>query len=248
MENQNPRVPPLWEHSLTTLLGHDPTSDPGIALRQWVHFQGVHNILDLLSWDQEELKAVPFQQVYSPDDHGQGLYLRTNQIKQMFGLITYMKHVFAAYNSDIPRDDPFHPFTPDEWSQQTSKMLRTYLIQNLPDPHGPEPVPSGPISSSRPTGYLPAAVELMGFNQGITREIAAYPSLKDERYFDGFKRSLFIVAKTHESNEVLDPTYNPGSEPEEQELFEAKQTHEDILQRSLREKKNHPTCHQYCSR
>ena len=59
MENQNHRVPQLLEHSLTTLLGHDPTSAPGIALRQWVHFQGVHNILDLLSWDQEELKAVP---------------------------------------------------------------------------------------------------------------------------------------------------------------------------------------------
>ena len=63
MENQNPRVPPLWEHSLTTLLDHDPTSDPGIALRQWVHFQGVHNILDLLSWDQEEHKTTPAQQV-----------------------------------------------------------------------------------------------------------------------------------------------------------------------------------------
>ena len=136
-----------------------------------------------------------------------------------------MKHVFGAYNSDIdPRDDPFQPFTPDEWSQQTSTMLRTYLIQNLPDPHGPEPVPSGPISSSRPTGYSPAAIELMGFKKGINREIAACPSLKDERYFDGFKRSLFIVAKTHECNEVLDPTYTPGSEPEEQELFEAKQT------------------------
>ena len=136
-----------------------------------------------------------------------------------------MKHVFGAYNSDIdPRDDPICPFTPDEWSQQTSTMLRTYLIQNLPTPHGPEPVPSGPISSSRPTGYSAAAIELMGFKKGIKREIAAYPSLKDERYFDGFKRSLFIVAKTHECNEVLDPTYNPGSEPEEQELFEAKQT------------------------
>ena len=149
MENQNPRVLSLWEHSLTTSSGHDPTSDPGIALRQWVHFQGVHNILDLLCCDQEELKAVPAQQVYSLDDHGQGLYLRTNQIKQICGLITYMKHVFAAYNSDIdPRDDPFHPFTPDEWSQRTSTMLRTYLIQNLPNPHGPEPVPSGPIPSS----------------------------------------------------------------------------------------------------
>ena len=149
---------------LQPYLSYDPTSDPGIAPRQWVHFQGVHNILDLLSWDQEELKAVPAQQVYSLDDHGQGLYLRTNQIKQMFGLITYMKHVFGAYNSD-PRDDPFHPFTPDEWSQQTSTMLRTYLIQHLPNPNGPEPVPSGPIPSSRPTGYSPAAIELMGWKE-----------------------------------------------------------------------------------
>ena len=76
--------------------GHGPTSDPGVALRQWVHVQGVHNILDLLSWDQEELKAVPAQQVYSLDDHGQGLYLRTNQMKQIRGLITCMKHVFGA--------------------------------------------------------------------------------------------------------------------------------------------------------
>ena len=77
-----------------------------------------------------------------------------------------MKHVFGAYNSDIDhRDDPFHPFTPGEWSQQTSTMLRTYIIQILPDPYGPDPVPSGPISSSRPTGYSPAAIELMGFDR-----------------------------------------------------------------------------------
>ena len=98
------------------------------------------------------------------------------------------------------------------------------MIQHLPNRIGPEPVLSGPISSSRPTGYSPAAIELMGFKKGIKREIAAYLSLKDERYFDGFKRSLFIVAKTHECSEVLDPNYTPGSEHEEKELFEAKQT------------------------
>ena len=136
-----------------------------------------------------------------------------------------MKHVFGAYNSGIdPQDDPFHPFTPDEWSQQTPTMMRTYFIQNLHDPHGPEPVPSGPISSSKPTGYSAAAIELMGFKKGIRREIPAYPFLKDERYFDGFKKSLFIVAKSHECNEDLEPTYTPGSEPEEEELFEAKLT------------------------
>ena len=101
-------------------------------------------------------------------------------------------------------------------------MVSPKILQ--PNPNGPEPVPSAPIPSSRPTGYSPAAIELMGFKKGIKREITAYPSLKDEKYFDGFKRSLFIVAKTHECNKVLDPNYTPGSEPEEQELFEAKQT------------------------
>ena len=132
-----------------------------------------------------------------------------------------MKHEFAVYNSDIDSmDDPFQSYTPDVWSQ----MLRTYLIHNLPNPNGHEPVPSGSISSSRPTGYSQAAIELMGFKKGIKREIASYPFIKDERYFDGFKRVLFIVAKIHECNEVMDPTYTPGSEPEEQDLFEAKQT------------------------
>ena len=115
MENQNIRVSVPWEHSLTTLLGHDPISDLGIALRQWVHFQGVHNILEILSWEEEELKTIPTQQIFSLDDHGQGSYLRTNQVKQICGLITYMKHVFREYNSGIElREDPFHPFLPEE--------------------------------------------------------------------------------------------------------------------------------------
>ena len=224
MGDKNIKVSTQWEHSLTNLLRHDPTSEPGIALTQWVHFQGVENILDLLSWEEDELKAMPAQQVFSLDDHGQGSYLRTNQTKQICGLITYMKHVFSAYMSEGVRTDPFHPFSPEEWNHQTSTMMRTFLVQHLPTPIGPEPVTSGPIPSSKPTAYSPAALELMSFKKGIKREITAYPSLKDERYFDDFKRSLFIVAKTHECSDVLDPNYTPGSEPEEQELFEAKQT------------------------
>ena len=137
MENQNIRVSTQWEHSLTNLLGHDPTSDPGIALRQWVHFQGVENILDLLSWEEDELKAIPAQQVFTLDDHGQGSYLRTNQTKLICGPITYMKHVFRDYNSGIEvRTDPFHPFLPKEWNQHTSTMLRTFCSNTYQIPLG----------------------------------------------------------------------------------------------------------------
>ena len=149
---------------------------------------------------------MPAQQVFSLDDHGQGSYLRTNQTKQICGLITYMKHVFSAYMSEGVRTDPFHPFSPEEWNHQTSTMMRTFLVQHLPTPIGPQPVTSGPIPSSKPTAYSPAALELMSFKKGIKREITAYPSLKDERYFDGFKRSLFIVSKTHEAVMSWTPT------------------------------------------
>ena len=219
MENQDIRVSTQWEHSITNLLGHAPTTEPGISLGQWVLHQGVENHLDLLSWEEEEVKANPTQQVFSLDEHGQGSYLRTNQTKQLCGLITYMKHIFSEYMSTGVRPDPFHPFSPEEWSNQTSIMMRTFLVQQQPNTIGPEPVTSGPIPSSKPTAYSTAALEMMSFKKGIKREITAYPSLKDERYFDGFKRSLFIVAKTHECSDVLDPTYTPGSEPEEQELF-----------------------------
>ena len=126
--------------------------------------------------------------------------------------------------SEEVRPDPFHIFSSEEWSQQTSTMMRTFLVQNLSTPIGPQPVISGSISSSRPAAYSPAAIELISFKKGIKTEITAYASLKDERYFDGFKRSVFIIPKTHECSDVLDPNYTPGSEPEEQELFEAKQT------------------------
>ena len=138
----------------------------------------------------------------------------TNHTEQLARLIAYMRHIFESYNSgpDLP-DDPFHSFTPDEWVTHTATQMSTYLIQNLPSPLGPNPVPSGPISSSRPTGYSTAALELIDFRKAIKSKIAAYPAIKDERYSNSFSRSLFIVAKSHECNEVLEPTYNPSSEP-----------------------------------
>ena len=145
--SRNVRLSVLYDLDFN-ILGHAPTTEPGIALRQWVLHQGVENHLDLLSWEEEEVKDNPTQQVFSLDEHGQGSYLRTNQTKQLCGLITYMKHIFSEYMSTGVRPDPFHPFSPEEWSNQTSIMMRTFLVQNLPTPIGPQPVTSGPIPSS----------------------------------------------------------------------------------------------------
>ena len=63
--------------------------------------------------------------------------------------------------------------------------------------------------------------KLVSFRKGIKREETSYPTLKDERYFDSFGRSLYITAKSHECDEVLDPEYTPSNS--EKEFLEAKQ-------------------------
>ena len=61
--------------------------------------------------------------------------------------------------------------------------------------------------------------KLISFKKGIKREETAYPTLKDERYFDGFSRSLYITAKSQECEQVLDPDYTPSNA--EKDLFAA---------------------------
>ena len=129
-----PRLSPVWEHSLTNILGHDPTTEAGRSLRQWVPYQGVHSLLgvDLLSWDPEEFKADPSHTIYNLNDNGESLHLRTNQIKQVAGLITYMRHMFESYYSGhaLP-DDPFQPFSPVDWMTHSALHMRTYLVNNI---------------------------------------------------------------------------------------------------------------------
>ena len=61
--------------------------------------------------------------------------------------------------------------------------------------------------------------KLASFRKSIERKETSYPTLKDEMYFDSFSRSLYITAKSHDCDEILDPecTYSNS----EKELFEA---------------------------
>ena len=114
----NINLPTDWD--MTPLLKLIGSSDCGYP----------HSPLDLLSCDPDEFKSDAFQTVYYLNDYGEVWHYRTNQIQQVTGLITYMKYIFESYNSgpDLP-DDPFPPFTPDEWETYTATLLSP--IQSL---------------------------------------------------------------------------------------------------------------------
>ena len=51
------------------------------------------------------------------------------------------------------------------------------------------------------------------------RDVSHYTTLKEEKYFEAFKRNLLVTATTHDCEEVLDGTYQLEHTRESHEIF-----------------------------
>ena len=51
-------------------------------------------------------------------------------------------------------------------------------------------------------------------------EVCQYTILKDEKYFEAFKRNLLVTATTHSCEEILEGDYMPGYDDDSQELLD----------------------------
>ena len=56
------------------------------------------------------------------------------------------------------------------------------------------------------------------------RDISANPTLKDEKYYESFKRSVLVTARPHDCEEILQPTFRPWGDADSLELFRLKMT------------------------
>ena len=127
-------------------------------------------------------------------------------LKELNNLYRYIQHLILESEFEYDDEEFDNPLDEANWLLQTRGKYMKFVIYNL-----------STATQPRATSNQ----KLISFRKGIKREETAYPTLKDERYFDSFSRSLYITAKTHEYEDVLDPEYTPPNS--EKELFEAKQ-------------------------
>ena len=130
----------------------------------------------------------------------------TTPLKELYNLCRYIQHLILKSEFDYDDEDFDNPLAEYNWLLQTRGKFMKVVIYH-----------SSPATEPRETSNQ----KLVSFRKGIKREETACPTLKDERYFDSFSRSLYITAKSHECKEVLDPEYTPSIS--EQELYDAKQ-------------------------
>ena len=127
-------------------------------------------------------------------------------LKELYNLCRYIQHLILESEFNYDDDEFDDPLDEGNWLLQTRGKYVKFVIYH-----------SSTATEPRNTSNQ----QLVSFRKGIKREETAYPTLKDEIYFDSFSRSLYITAKSHECEEVLDPEYTPSIS--EKELFDAKQ-------------------------
>ena len=66
------------------------------------------------------------------------------------------------------------------------------------------------------------AYHRLAFKKSIKREVSQYTMLKQETYFEAFKRNLLVTATTHDCEEILDGNYKPENNSDSKEHFEQK--------------------------
>ena len=198
---------PIWEHTLTEILNHGNKTEVGIIMRSWVKHNNLEDMSDLLIYDLNDFTLGGTLCHYKETAEATETKLMPNTpLKELYNLYRYIQHLILESEFDYDDDEFDDPLDEDNWLLQTRGKYMKFVIYH-----------SSTATEPRNTSNQ----KLVSFRKGIKREETAYPTLKDERYFDSFSRSLYITAKSHECEDVLDREYTPSNS--EEELFEAKQ-------------------------
>ena len=182
---------PIWEHTLTEILNHGNKTEVGIIMRSWVKLDTLEDMSDLLIYDLNDFTPGGTLCHYKETAEATEIKLMPKTpLKELYNVYRYIQHLILDSEFEYDEDEFDNPRDEVNWLLQTRGKYMKFVIYH-----------SSTATEPRNTSNH----KLVSFRKGIEREETAYPTLKDERYFDSFSRSLYVTAKSHEGADVLDP-------------------------------------------
>ena len=140
----------------------------------------------------------------------------------------YIHHLFHDSHLSVASDASDHALEPDNFLHTTFCQFMSWKLNEIttssisPPPSVTASDPRAAPSPPPPTPPPSCSSQLLNFKRGIKRDISAHPTLKDEKYYDSFKRSVLVTARAHDCEEILQPTFRPRGDADSLELFRLK--------------------------
>ena len=148
--------------------------------------------------------------------------LKPKSIRYLIMLRKYIHHLVQDSHLSVSSDTTDYALEPDNFLHTTFHQFMSWKLNEITT-SSPSPPPSVTASDPRAAPSTPScSTQLMNFKRGIKRDISAYPTLNDEKYYESFKRSVLVTARAHDCEEILQPTFRPRGDADRQELFRLK--------------------------
>ena len=220
-----PSIPPVWEHVIDVLMKLPSTTAEGQNMRSWVTFHSLTSLEDFLMWELDTLQYDAITVCFPSGDNTSPnslVSLKPNSIRHLIMLRKYIHHLVQDSHISVSSDASDHALEPDNFLHTTFHQYMSWKLNEITT-SSRSPPPSVTAADPRAPLSTPSfSTQLLNFKRGIKRDISVYPTLKDEKYYESFKRSVLVTARAHDCEEILQPTFRPRGDADSLELFRLK--------------------------
>ena len=194
-------------------------------MRAWVTYHSLTSLEDFLMWELDTLQYDAITVCFHSRDTTQPhslVSLQPNSIQHLIMLRKYIHHLVQDSHLSVSSDATDHALEPDNFLHTTFHQFMSWKLNEITT-SSPSLPPSVTASDPRAAPSTPScSSQLLNFKRGIKRDISVYPTLKDEKYYESFKRSVLVTARAHDCEEILQPTFRPRGDADSLELFRLK--------------------------
>ena len=201
-----------------------PSIAEGQNIRAWVLYHSLTSLEDFLMWELDTLQYDAITVCFPSRDPSQPnslVSLKPNSIRHLIMLRKYIHHLVQDSHLSVASDASDHVLEPANFLHTTFHQFMSWKLNEITtsSPSPPPSVTADPRAAPSPPS---CSSQLLNFKRGIKRDISAYPTLKDEKYYESFKRSVLVTARAHDCEEILQPTFRPRSDADSLELLRLK--------------------------
>ena len=194
-------------------------------MRAWVTYHSLTYIEGFFLWELHTLQYDAITVCFPSWDSTQPtslVSLKPNSIGHLIMLRKYIHHLVQDSHLSVSSDDIDHALEPDNFLHTTFHQFMSWKLNEITTSL-PSPPPLVTASDPRAAPSTPScSSQLLNFKQGIKRDISGYPTIKDEMYYESFKRSRLVMARAHDCEEILQPTFRPRGDADSLEIFRLK--------------------------
>ena len=220
-----PTIPPVWEHVIPVFMKLPSTTAEGQNVRSWVTYHSLTSLEDFLMCELDTLQYDAITVCFPSWDTTQPnslISLKPNSIRHRIILRKYIHHLVQESHLSVSSDATDQALEPDNFLHTTFHQFMYWKLNDIRT-SSPSPPPSVTASDPRAGPSTPScSTQLLNFKRGTKRDISACPTLKDEKYYESFKRSVLVTARAHDCEGILQPFFRSRGDADSLELFRLK--------------------------